>query len=92
MNIHRILGAIAVVSVVFAGSANAAGKDSFKETRGRDRSTQIAQPDDLSQCTSQGFPAKCCRQSVAQFGPFGSSYGDAKERRRAALQACKKGG
>jgi hypothetical protein len=42
---------------------------------------------DLSMCTAT-YPVSCCKNSYAKFGPFGGANGEAKERRRAELDAC----
>ena len=43
---------------------------------------------DLSMCTSGGNSVKCCKESVAKYGPFGSVHGKGKRDRLADIQAC----
>ncbi|KJC37550.1 hypothetical protein UP06_29405 [Bradyrhizobium sp. LTSP857] len=43
---------------------------------------------DLSMCTSLGNSVRCCRQSVAEHGAFGSSFGQSKANRQADMAAC----
>ncbi len=43
---------------------------------------------DISMCTNSGFSVRCCKQSLAKHGPFGSAYGQAKAARESDMQKC----
>jgi hypothetical protein len=46
---------------------------------------------DLSMCTNRGNSVKCCRQSLAKYGAFGSAFGQTKANREADMTACMAG-
>lgn len=46
---------------------------------------------DISMCTNNGFSVKCCKQSLAKHGPFGTAQGQAKALREADMQKCMAG-
>ncbi len=46
---------------------------------------------DISMCTNSGASVRCCKQSLAKHGPFGTATGQAKLNREADMQKCMAG-